>query len=612
MSNIRHQPHKEGIHRRALLLGGVGLLGMGVLGGRLYQLQFIQGSKYRHLAEGNRISVKIIGPERGLILDRVGQALAENKPEYRLYLDMDRHPAPKEVLLKLRDWIGLSDAQYERILLAMRTIGRRPLLVKKSLSWEEVVKVEHHIAELPGVYIDTGQQRAYPLSEEAAHVIGYIGKVTADEQQASDDYYRWPEAMIGKQGLEKVAEQQLRGQPGHRQLEVDAHGLTVQPLAESSATAGEALQTTLHAGLQRYVHEKLSIARSGAAVVMDVHSGEVLALASAPAFDSTTMSRGIDPKSWQALRQDSLAPLLNKAIAGQYPPGSTFKMVVALAALHAGITPWRRVYCPGHFTLGRQRFRCWKQGGHGWVDLHHAIAESCDTYFYSMGNEIGMDAIAEMGALFGLGQPTNVGLPAEKAGIMPNSEWKLRNLKQKWQGGDTINASIGQGYVLTTPLQLAQMTARLVNGGYPVVPRLLPPGSLLANMNMEEGTAPPETGGEGSPMMVNKNHLDILTRAMEAVVNARYGTAYATRNKEKPLFAGKTGTAQVRRIVKQNQNQDELPWEHRHHALFTGFAPVEKPRFAVSVVLEHGGSSSKAAAVAGQILDHTLELMHAS
>ncbi len=584
--------------RRALLLGGVSLLGLSTLGARLYYLQFIRAEKYRHLAEGNRVKLQIIAPSRGLILDRLGTPLAENRTNYRLFLDLEKNPKPLAELDKLEKLIPLDTEKVEKLRKKLRAFPfGPPMLIKEDLPWEEVVTIEHRAPDLPGVFIDIGERRHYVLSEETAHVLGYVGSVTDAEQKESDDFYRWPDAKIGKQGLEKGLEEKLRGKPGLRHLEVNVRGLTVRELHRDESASGINIHSSLHFELQRYIYELLLAHESGAAVVMDAHNGEVLALASGPSFDSNVMSAGIATADWEALRQSEKHPLLNKATIGQYPPGSTFKMVTGLAGLIKGtLTPNRYIYCPGHFYLGNHRFNCWKPGGHGSMNLTHAIAESCDTFFYTVGRDTGIDAIADTARKLSLGAATHIGLPGEKGGIIPDDAWKRRAWKQPWQGGDTVNAAIGQGYVLTTPLQLAVMGARLVNGGRAVTPRL-----IKAPIHHQPA---PLIGFEPA-------HLQAIMEGMEAVTNRAFGTAYGARI-EKPEWAygGKTGTAQVRQIKIRGQDQSKIPWEQRHHALFIGYAPVTAPRFVVSVVIEHGGGGAAVAApVARDILLKTQELM---
>jgi len=563
--------------RRAVILGAVGASGISLLAGRLYYLQFMRAERYRSLAEGNRVKLEIIAPIRGTILDRNGKALAENTNVFRLFIDLERYPKPLEIIEKLQQWVHFSESEIEaaKALQAKRRYGM-VFLVKDRVPWDEVVKIEHHIIDLPGVQIEQGQQRLYPLAQQAAHCIGYVGAVNEAEKK---EFYRWPQAKLGRQGLEDALEPALRGEPGLRQIEVNARGLSLQKLEENPALRGKDMHITLNRDLQAFTYSRLLQEQSGAAVVMQADSGDVLALASAPSFDSTVMSQGINAQDWNALRESNRTPLMDKSIAGQYPPGSTFKMITALAGLEARLTtPQKRLYCPGHFYLGRKRFNCWRVGGHGHMNLTDALEQSCDTYFYKLAEQMGMENIAQMSRRFGLGQLTGLDIPGEKSGLIPDRDWKYRSYQQSWQGGVTINASIGQGYVLTTPLQLARMTAALVNGGKLVRPRLMQPAL-------------------SQPIAIEPEWLEVVRRGMAGVVNNPRGTARGSRIDDPAfLMAGKTGTAQVRRITIRGQDQSEVPWHHRHHALFVGYAPAEEPRYVVAVVVEHGGGGSRVAA----------------
>jgi penicillin-binding protein 2 len=580
--------------RRSLLLGGVSLLGLTTLGARLYYLQFIRAEKYRNLAEGNRIKLHIMAPSRGIILDRLGKPLADNRKNYRLFLDLEKNPNPLAALDQLATFVTIDSDKLAKIRARLKAFSfGAPILIKEDLPWEEVITVEHEAPDLPVVFIEIGERRFYPLAEQAAHILGYVGAVTEAEK---GDFYRWADAKIGKQGIEKTLEVDLRGQAGLRHLEVNVRGLTVRELERDPSISGKTIHSSLHLELQKFTYDTLLARESGAAIIMDVNNGEIIAMASAPSFDSNVMSSGISTKAWQALQTNDRNPLLNKATIGQYPPGSTFKMVTGLAGLDHGISPQRRVHCPGHFYLGNKRFNCWKPQGHGSMNIEHAIAESCDTFFYTMGRDVGINAIAETGRKLGLGSVTHVGLPAEKGGLMPDEAWKRKSYNQPWQGGDTINAAIGQGYVLTTPLQLAVMGARLVNGGRAVTPRLT---------KVESDFTPAPLIG------FDPEHLHLIVEGMTSVVNKPFGTAYATRIPEPEwAFGGKTGTAQVRRITIRGQDQSKIPWLHRHHALFVGYAPLVNPRYVVSVIIEHGGGgASVAAPVAGELLRKTQELL---
>lgn len=571
--------------RRAVIFGGLQLAGMAALAGRLYYLQFVRSDEYRTLSENNRIKLQLLTPERGRILDRNGALFALNEKNYLLFLDATGRARAevKELLGKVRTLIPVGEKRAQQV---MDELKLNPyassLLVREHLTWEEVARIELHQLALPGVSIETGQVRHYPLADRAAHLIGYVGAVSPEELEASGKMplLRLPEYRIGKNGAERTLEERLRGVAGIRQMEVNVHGQVVRHLSMRPSVAGENVRLTVDARLQEY-GARLLEGESASAIVLDVSNGDVLALVSVPGFDPNIFSKGIPADYWKELQANSRDPLLNKAIQGQYPPGSTFKMMVALAGLLKGtIRPETRVTCPGFFYLGDHRFNCWKEEGHGVVSLVPAIAMSCDTYFYTVAQRTGIEKISEVSRLCGLGQTPLLPLPSEKPGIMPDPEWKMKRFGQRWTTGDTVNVGIGQGYVLSTPLQLAVMAARLATGRQ-VRPRLTADG----------GTT------DFPPLDIPEDYIKLIREGMHAVTNSGMGTAYGKRITEPAyIMAGKTGTSQVRRIERRGIRQESLPWEHRHHALFVGYAPALEPRYAVAVAVEHGGGGSAAAA----------------
>ena len=429
--------------------------------------------------------------------------------------------------------------------------------------------------------------------------VGYVGFPSQQEVEKSSVFQRLPDIKIGKHGLERAFGPQLRGQPGVQQIEVNAHGYPVRELSMQDSIPGTDLTTTLDAELQQHIVQQIGEKESASVVVMDVHSGAVRALVSTPSFDPNRFSHKITTDYWNALREDPRVPLLNKAVAGQYPPGSTFKMVTALAALESGlVSSHEEVFCPGHLDFGSRRFHCWKQGGHGFVDVRKALMQSCDVYFYQVSHTIGVERIAEMARHLGLDVRTGIELPDEKAGRIPDPAWKRQYSGKHWNPGETLNTSIGQGDVLTTPLQLARMTAMLVNGGKLVRPTRVPPSPHA------------HSDADALPSIDIRDHnLRAVLDGMYAVVNTPRGTAYAQHDPEGDfVFAGKTGTAQVRKIV-HHYNDRFDSWKERDHALFVGFAPYESPRYSVAVVVEHGGhGSSVAAPIAASALKQTLLL----
>jgi penicillin-binding protein 2 len=591
--NERHRSFS----RRALVLGGAQSLLLAGLAGRMYYLQVIEADRYKTLAEDNRINLRLLPPPRGRILDRFGLPLATNRQNFRVVLVAEHAGDVVKVLDALSQIIDLGEHDYKRVL---REVGRKrsfvPVTVRENLTWDEVSRVEVNGPELPGVTIEMGQIRDYPFADSMAHVLGYVAAV-AERDLTGDPLLELPGFRIGKNGIEQRYDLALRGNAGTSQIEVNAYGRVIRELKRDEGKPGDELVLTIDGGLQSFTHQRLMGEQSASAVIMDVENGDVLALASVPSFDPNAFNIGLTVKQWDDLVNDPLYPLANKAIAGLYAPGSTFKMVVALAALKAGIRPEQRVFCPGHMTLGTSRFHCWKRHGHGWVDMHDGIKHSCDVYFYDISRKVGIDNIAAMANAFGLGDQVGLDLYGEKGGVIPTRDWKLANIGEPWQGGETLIASIGQGFVLTTPLQLATMVARIASGKQ-VTPRLT--RGVHADAAAPEGEAVPVP--VFAPLDLPLEHLKLVRDGMDAVSNHPRGTAFRARIEEEGMeLAGKTGTAQVRRITMAERaagvtKNEQLPWRRRDHALFVAFAPVHKPRYACAVVVEHGGGGSAVAA----------------
>ena len=476
--------------------------------------------------------------------------------------------------------------------------------VKEDLTWEEVAKVEVNTPDLPGVVIDRGDIRSYPYGASTAHIVGYVRAVDQDDLdkdkiEHDSPILKLPGFKIGKAGIEKVHDLELRGRAGSAEVEVNVLGREVREMGRRDPIPGEKTVLTIDGELQRYAQELLSQHKSASAVVMDVHTGAVYAMASHPSFDPNAFVRGVTQEMWQMISDDPGKPQTNKTLAGQYPPGSTFKMITALAGLESGvINKHSRVFCPGHYSFGNARFHCWKKGGHGTVDVVTAIQRSCDTFFYKISTEIGIDRIAEMGRRFGLGAILGFDIDEERAGIIPDNDWKMKQLGQKWQQGETIVCSIGQGFTLTTPLQLAVMTARMVNGGYAVKPWV----------TSQIGDRLTHPRADFAKIDIKPEYITSVLEGMRRVVNDPGGTAYASRIQVPGnAMGGKTGTSQVQRITKEQRRlgikNENLPWHQRHHALFVGYAPLEAPRYACCVVVEHGvGGSTAAAPIAKDLL----------
>ncbi len=596
------------ITRRSLVVGGSMAAFMGLLGLRMRYLQVEQADQFRLLADENRINIQLIPPSRGRIFDREGRVVAENVPSYRITLireqvgDMELD----EVIERLGQIVTLDPNEVEEARADLRKVrGDTPVTLADRVSWEDISRVAVNTPALPGVTPEVGLSRHYPLGPDYAHLIGYVGPVSdrdLEEIDAPDALLLIPRFQIGKIGLESQREDTLRGKAGSKRVEVNAAGRVMRELDRVEGEAGADIQVTLDNALQSYTAARLE-GESAAAVVMDCETGDLLACASAPSFDPNLFVRGISVANYRALLDDKYRPLPNKAMQGVYPPGSTFKMVTALAALEAGVVdPNETVYCPGHLRVSNRRFHCWKRAGHGNVDLHRSLRESCDVYYYEMAVRTGIDKIAEMANKLGLGIEHELPLTSVSAGLIPTKLWKETSKNDDWRVGDSVNASIGQGFVLASPLQLAVMTARLATGRS-VSPRLV---------KSVDGVEQPVNRGE--PLDINENLLREIRDAMNAVSNNRRGTAYRSRIIEDAFrMAGKTGTSQVRNITAAERargvfRNEDLPWERRDHALYVNFAPIEAPKIAVSVIVEHGGGGSKAAAPIAR--DITLQALY--
>ena len=579
--------------RRVAILGGGKLALLGLLAGRMYQLQVVESDRYTTLAEENRINLRLLPPPRGRILDRYGRPLAINQENYRVSLVAEQVQDVDAILDALSRIISLGDHERQRIL---RKVRRRrgfvPVTVRENLQWEDVSRIEVNAPDLPGLSIEVGQSRQYPFAHDFSHVLGYVAAVS-EKEVTGDPLLELPGFKIGKNGVERVFDRNLRGKAGNSQVEVNAVGRVIRELSRQEGQPGDDLRLTIDRDLQKLAADRLKKEKSAAAVVMDIHNGDVLVLSSVPGFDPNEFVTGLSSRSWRRLVNDPHTPLINKAISGLYAPGSTFKMVVALAALEANIVrPDHRVFCRGFTQLGNARFHCWKKHGHGWQDIYDAHKNSCDVYFYDIAKRIGVDRIAAMARKLGLGEKTGVDLPSEKGGVIPTRAWKKALIGTPWQQGETLVSGIGQGFILTTPLQLAVMTARLANGGEAVTPRLVRPKRI--------------DGKDDTPkfkkLAISRASLDVIRDGMNQVTNEHGGTAYRARISEKGMeMSGKTGTAQVRRISKAEREtrvlkNHERPWRERDHALFIGYAPSDDPRYAVAVVVEHGGGGSKVAA----------------
>jgi len=588
---------RQGVfHRRAFLLGGLTGVGLLALGGRLAQLQLVEAQRYQKLSAGNQFNYRLVPPPRGLIMDRNGVSLASNRPNFRLMINKDKGLDAEGVLDDLSKLVPIDGTRRARILKELDRAPRKaPVVVMEDLSWEEFSRVNIRAPELPNVTADMGEVRVYPFGGAFAHVIGYVAKVSDRDLKAAEgdptqdqDLLHHPGFRIGKQGVEKAFDKDLRGRAGATKAEVDSVGRVVRldPAGDIPPVAGKAIRLTLDADIQNRALEVMG-EESGAIVVMDCRNGDLLCMASAPSFDANRFVRGLSGPEYKALAEYERKPLLDKSMTGLFPPGSTFKPTVGLAALAAGIDPDIRINCPGSWYYGGRVWRCWEKGGHGPQNMHDAIKNSCDIYFYQTSLKIGPDAIARAARAVGFGQTFDIGIPGQKKGIVPDREWKKRAFKrnpanQIWFPGETPSYAIGQGALTVNALQLAVMTARLANAKKALVPR------LIKSIGDEERPA----GSEVPDLPFSPEHLAYVRGGMAAVANDVRGTAY--RNSQLGLgdvqMAGKTGTAQVRSYDKGvSRDSKDVRWRLKDHNLFVAFAPYDDPRYAVSVIIEHGG-----------------------
>jgi penicillin-binding protein 2 len=575
--------------RRAALLGTLQLGALGFLGHRLYRLQIEEGRRYATLAEENRVSARLFAPPRGRILDRRGDVVAGNRLNWRALLVAEQTADVTATIETFSRIVPLQDHEKARIERDIRRNRRFvPVILREFLSWEEMAAIEVNAPDLPGVSVDMGTTRIYPETEHLAHVLGYVG--TPTEQDAGEEgLVHLPGMRVGRAGLERFHDRVLRGRAGAVQVEVNAVGRVIRELDRREGIPGQDVQISVDTGLQKAIRNKID--EGTTAVLLDARNGEVLAMATKPSFDPNIFNSGVSAAQWRQWTASRSTPLINKATNGLYAPGSTFKMVVALAALEAKVCrPGDIVHCPGHFDFGDTRFHCHKQSGHAGMNMRTAIAQSCDVYFYEMARRTGMDKIAAMSHRFGLGVDLDIELPGTRRGLVPTRGWRQAQ-GHPWNIGDTIVHGIGQGFYQLTPLSLAVMTARLATGRA-VQPHLT---RAIAGQPLRGGK-PEDWPSLGVP----DADLRVVREAMWAVVNGG-GTAGAARLPgQYGIMAGKTGTTQVRRVSREQRergfNVANLPREWRPHALFVAYAPYDNPVFALSVIVEHGTSGSGAAA----------------
>lgn len=588
--------------RRAMILSGLGGLALFVLSGRMAQLQLFQSDALSRAAEDNRFNLVVEPAPRGGIYDRFGSPLAINKRDFRVVVTPASLRNDPVTINALAGYLRLTPDGRDRLVEEIQRAPRQmPLTLRENLTWEEYAAVSVQVAAYPGVRPEIGQARAYPRGPAFAHLVGYVARANQREAEG-DPILKAPGVRLGKEGLEGSQEAGLRGKHGALKLEVDSGGRVIREVRDPDLAPlpGQDMVLTIDADLQQFAYDRLG-EESGSAIVMDVRSGDLIVMTSAPGFDPNQFVNGIASSAYSALLNDEKKPLYHKAVRGTYPPGSTFKMMTALAALEAGVVdPRERIVCRGFTTLGSQRFHCWRAGGHGAVDMRSALKVSCNVYFYEMSRRVGQEAIAKVAREFGLGAAWPVGVPGVARANVPDEAWKQRRFKERWSVADSFNFGIGQGYLTASPLQLALMTARLAAGGVAITPRLIREGP----------GATPVAVAERLPLA--PEHLAIVKGGMEAVTSEAGGTARNRLGIEGMTIAGKTGTSQVARLTMADRRRGitstaNLPWRRRNHALFVAYAPVEQPRYCCAVVVEHGiGGARTAAPIAYDIMREVL------
>ena len=575
----------KNLNRRSFFLLLTKLSFFSVISYRLFDIQITNSSKYKTLSKNNQINVEILYPVRGIIKDRNGNIIASNLKVFDLYIIPEQTKNLNKALNDLSNFIDLDFKTKRKIINLSKTVKKfEKIKVLENLDWKTLEILETNKNYLEGISLVEDFQRIYPQNESFSHLLGYVNKPS--KKDLNLPYIsNMPLLNIGKQGLEKTFNELLVGQPGNREVEVNSSGRIIREISKNLSTKGKELNLSIDSKIQKYLTSRIAEHKAGSIVLLDIETGEILSMVSTPNFNSNLIIQKPNVDYWNSLLNNSLSPLTNRSIQGLYAPGSTFKMIVAIAALKDGLIDKNdKVFCEGKIEFGDRFFHCWKTKGHGNMDIVSAIQESCDVFFYNLSIKVGIDRIAEVAKDFGLGQTYNVKLLNQKEGIIPNKKWKKNTYKKSWYGGETLNAAIGQGYVLTSPLQLAIMTARIASGGKKINPSILKISKKTSFNNMNKYA----------------ESLKIINEAMFKVVNESKGTAINSKASNFN-FSGKTGTSQVKKITMEERESDnfrkkEIEWKNRDHALFVGYMPSEKPRYSLSVVIEHGGSGASTAA----------------
>ncbi len=604
---VPHDPEDKELKLRFNVAFGIVATIFAVLIFRLWYLQLFQGAKFREFSQENHLRTIVIPAPRGMILDRKGRILADNRPSFDLYIIPEDIDDQREVLRRIGKILKVKPQELEDKLKEAEAKGIPPfkqVKLRSGISWEELAKIEANRIDLPGIIVQVGPQRYYPYGTLASHLIGYLAEIDREELKrlGKERFRRYRLGdLIGRYGIEEKIEAYLKGEDGGKTIQVDALGRALPViLNEVEPTPADNVVLNVDLDLQTYI-ERIFAGKLGSVIAMNPQNGEVLAMMSNPSFDPGLFAGDVSKQEWERLKNDPLDPLENKSIRGQYPPGSIYKLITATAGLEEGvIIPGEKLVCKGSYRLGRRRYGCWKRWGHGPIDLYQALVQSCDVYFYRVGRQLGIDKLAEYARGFGLGGLTGIDLSNEKNGLIPTSSWKLKTTGEEWIEGETLSAAIGQSFTLATPIQLLNAYCAVANGGKLMLPR------VVQRIETVEGEIvkqfPPRQIGV---LPASPSTLDFLKNALAGVVNAPRGTGRAARIKGIAV-AGKTGTAQV---ISQKVRGKEIPLELRDHAWFVVFSPVEEPEIAVIVLAEHGGHGGTAAApIARKVIQKYFEI----
>lgn len=621
------------INRRMFLLAGIKVTVFLAIVSRLFFLQISENIKYRSLSDKNRLREWKLPPQRGIIEDFFGEKIANNTQVFQLHMIPEDVPNLNELLFRLSKLINFDEQNRASLL---KKIKKRkpwePVIVSDNLTWAEFSKLHLFLHELRGIKPVVAVARKYSQDGSTSHVIGYVADVSISDLENSEFLTKIhvPGLKTGKTGLEKSLNQSIVGKPGFQRYEVNAYGKRVREIKFIQGTVGKSYRTTLDINVQRLAGELIKD-KSGSICVMDIYTGDIIAMVSSPTFNANKFVHGINYSDWQSLIKDTKKPLINKSTAGLYPPGSAIKPIVALSALeNSVISPNTTVECKGEIELYGHKYHCWKEKGHGFMKLRNGIKQSCDIYFYETARRLGVDRLAETSRKFGLGKRVLDVFEEERSGLVPTTQWKLKQIGKGWVLGETLLAGIGQGYFLTTPIQLCLMIAQLANGGYEIKPRIIHDAKALEpvidawrehlalgdteadHLNIEKGL-PNFTGFYLKKLYRNPENVKFVLDALYGATNEPMGTSYGSRHiKTEYIFAGKTGTSQTRTISEEERElklkQKDLPYAKRDHAIFTAFAPYKNPRYAFSVVIEHGGTgSSSAAPIAKKIIKRVID-----